>query len=217
MDHAQALQLASGLRSFLERGCLQIEIAGSVRREKPEPHDVELVAIPRIEERDARDLFNMQVGTHKVNLFEIRLIELLDECEWEFDPVLKRNGPHYKRLRHVRTGICADVFLTTPAGWGGAMAIRTGPPDFSHALVTLARRQRKHVADGYLIHGHSKPAKETTAGWVEHDCPKGASCPLILPTPTEEAFFDKLGLPWCEPKDRTAEWLWAEAKRKVMA
>jgi len=208
MNHRDASQLASGLRLALEPGCKRIEIAGSVRREKPDPHDLELVAIPRIEERDARDLFNMQVGTHKVNLFEIRLIELLDECEWEFDPVLKRNGPHYKRLRHVRTEICADVFLTTFAGWGGALAMRTGPADFSQGLVTLALRQRKHVADGYLIHGHMKP---------ESRCPKGSSCSLIIPTLTEEAFFQALGLPWCEPKDRTAEWLWAEAKRKVMA
>jgi DNA polymerase/3'-5' exonuclease PolX len=208
MDHAQALRLAIGLRLALEPGCTRIEIAGSVRRLKPEPHDLEIVAIPKIEEREARDLFGGQVGVHRVNVFEIVLAELLARGEWEFDPLLKRNGPKYKRLRHVASGMCCDVFLATPAGWGGALAIRTGPADFSQGLVTLARRQRKHVADGYLVHGHMK---------AEGGCPKGSSCPLIIPTLEELDFLGALGLPWCEPRDRTAEWLWAEAKRKVVA
>jgi DNA polymerase/3'-5' exonuclease PolX len=204
MDHAQALQLAIGLRLALEPGCERISVAGSVRRLKPEPHDLELVAIPKIEEREARDLFGGQVGVHRVDVFEIALADLLARGEWKFDPILKRNGPKYKRLREERTGICADIFLTTPAGWGGALAIRTGPAGFSQALVTLALRQRKHVADGYLIHGHMKS---------ETGCPKGSSCSLIIPTFDEVAFFGALGLPWCEPRDRTAEWLWAEAKK----
>jgi len=207
MNHAQALQLASGLRLALEPGCERIEIAGSVRREKPDPHDLELVAIPKSTFVEAGNLFG-EMSHIEYDEFEPALQHLLEVGQWEFDPVLKRNGPHYKRLRHVRTEICADIFLTTPAGWGGALAIRTGPADFSQGLVTVALRQRKHVADGYLIHGHMKP---------ESGCPKGSSCSLIIPTPTEEAFFQALGLPWCEPKDRTAEWLWAEAKKKVMA
>jgi len=200
-------QLAEGLKLFLEPGCEQIEIAGSVRREKPDPHDLELVVIPKSTFVEAGNLFG-EMGHIEYDDFEPALDQLLEAGQWEFDPVLKRNGPRYKRLRHVRTGISADVFLTTLAGWGGALAIRTGPADFSQGLVTLALRQRKHVADGYLIHGHMK---------AESGCPKGSRCPLIIPTVDEVAFFSALGLPWCEPKDRTAEWLWAEAKKKVMA
>ena len=105
--------------------------------------------------------------------------------------------------------MACDLFLTTARGWGGALAIRTGPAEFSQALVTLALRQRKCVADGYLLHGHPRFAKG--------GCSRGALCPLILPTPEETDFLSALGLPWCEPRDRTAEWLWAEARRKVLA
>jgi len=207
MDHEQALQLAIGLRLALAPGCTRIEIAGSVRREKPEPHDLEIVAIPRTEFVQTGNLFG-EMSELELDHFEPALQAVLERGRWEFDPVLKRNGPKYKRLWHVGEGIAADLFLTTPAGWGGALAIRTGPADFSQGLVTLALRQRKHIADGYLVHGHMK---------AEGGCPKGSSCPLIIPTLTEEAFFQALGLPWCEPKERMAEWLWTEAKRKVVA
>ena len=93
------------------------------------------------------------------------------------------------RLRAIAWGTVAGAL----AGWGGALAIRTGPAEFSQGLVALALRQGKHVADGYLIHGHPK---------TEGGCPKGSRCPLILPTLTEEAFFSALGLQWCEPRHR---------------
>jgi len=206
MDLEHARQLAVALSLALEPGCERINVAGSVRREKPEPHDLEIVAIPRIERVSTGNLFG-EMSELEVDHFEPALNAVLEAGLWEFDPVLKRNGPRYKRLREVRTGMCCDVFLATYAGWGGAMVIRTGPADFSHDLVTLALRQRKHVADGYLVHGHMKS---------ENGCPKGSSCPLIIPTLDELAFFGALGLPWCEPKDRTAEWLWAEAKKRAV-
>jgi DNA polymerase/3'-5' exonuclease PolX len=208
MNLDQALQLAIELRLSLEPGCQRIEIAGSVRRGKPEVKDIEIVAIPIIEVREARNLFNEEVGEHRVNLLEVALADLVDGPVWGLDPKLRRNGDRYKRLWNMPEAIAVDLFITTPAGWGGAMAIRTGPADFSQGLVTLALRQRKHVADGYLVHGHMK---------AEAGCPKRSSCPLIIPTLTEEAFFQALGLPWCEPKDRTVKWLWAEAKRKAVA
>ena len=86
--------------------------------------------------------------------------------------------------------------MTTARGWGGALAIRTGPAEFSQALVTLALRQGKHVADGYLIHGHPK---------LDGGCLKGANCSLILPTPEEMNFFAALDLSWIPPRERTPE------------
>ena len=47
MELQQAQALAEELASGLEPGCTRIEIAGSVRRGKPEPHDLEIVAIPK--------------------------------------------------------------------------------------------------------------------------------------------------------------------------
>ena len=209
MDIGKALGIALRLVEDLESGCTRIEIAGSLRRGKPEVKDIEIAAIPRVTIETIEDMFGDSCGTVEVFHFEEHLGNLLDlelGWEWELDPVQRRNGPRYKRLRHKIAGICCDLFLTTERGWGGCLAIRTGPWDFSRALVTLARRQWKHVADGYLVHHHPKP---------KGGCPKGSSCPLIVPTPEEADFFAALDLPWIEPCDRTASWVWEKAKERV--
>src|SRR3990170_321583 len=207
MELQQARALADALAEALRPGCERISVAGSVRRGKFEVHDLEIVAIPRSEFVSTGNLFG-EMSELEIDHFEPTLRDVLDGGRWMFDHLLKRNGPRYKRLRETRTGMCCDVFLATPAGWGGALAIRTGPAEFSQALVTLALRQGKHVAGGYLIHSHSK---------LGAGCPKGSNCPLIIPTPEETDFLAALGLPWCEPRDRTAEWLWTEAKNKALA
>jgi DNA polymerase/3'-5' exonuclease PolX len=195
MDLQQARALADELAEALSPGCERVSVAGSVRRGKPEVHDLEIVAIPRSEFVATGNLFG-EMSELEIDHFGPTLREVLDSGRWMFDHVLKRNGPRYKRLRDERTGVCCDLFLATPAGWGGALAIRTGPSDFSQALVTLALRQGKHVADGYLIHGHPKP---------DRGCPAGAACPLIVPTPEETDFLSALGLPFLAPEHRTIE------------
>jgi DNA polymerase/3'-5' exonuclease PolX len=196
MKYWLALDLINALIADIRDGCDRIEEAGSVRRRKDDCRDLEIVAIPRLERQEQIDLFGESRGFDEMNLLEERLRDLFDGGQWELDPDLKRNGPRYKRLRHVSEAIAADLFLTTVRGWGGALAIRTGPADFSQALVTLALRQGKHVADGYLIHGHPKP---------DRGCPAGAACPLIVPTPEETDFLNALGVPFLAPEHRTVE------------
>ena len=210
MKHPKALQLAQEFLFVIEPVCEQIQIAGSLRREKPEVKDIEIVAIPRIKIQTTKDLFDQVTEEREVSFLENHLFDLIHEnsgWDWGLDGELKRNGPRYKRFRHELTDICLDLFITTKAGWGGALAIRTGPADFSKALVTLALRQRKHVADGYLIHQHRKSRK---------GCAKGAACHLIMPTPTEEDFFAALILPWVNPQGRTEKWVWEQAKTRVI-
>lgn len=46
MKHSEALAVAEALRDYLAPACVRIEIAGSIRREKPEVKDIELVCEP---------------------------------------------------------------------------------------------------------------------------------------------------------------------------
>jgi len=48
MDHAQALTIAEQCRKALAPYCERIEIAGSIRRGKPQVKDIELVAMPKM-------------------------------------------------------------------------------------------------------------------------------------------------------------------------
>jgi len=208
MKRAMALSIAQNLVEEISPVCDRIQIAGSLRREKHEVKDIEIVAIPAMGETHVIDMFGNILESKKCSTLDTLLdFNLGQEAfAWEKDEELKRWGPRYKRLRHRETGICCDLFFTTERGWGGCLAIRTGPWDFSRALVTLARRQGKHVADGYLIHHHPKP---------KCGCSKGAGCPLIVPTPEEADFFAEIDLPWIEPVERAASWVWEKAKKRI--
>lgn len=204
-----AYEIARSLVNDLVSVCDRITIAGSIRRGVPEVKDIEIVAVPRVTVDVVQDMFGHEIDSFEILHLENHLGDLFDlelGWNWEIDPDQPKNGPRQKRLRHKRTGICCDFFLTTDRGWGGCLAIRTGPWEFSKALVTIARRQRKHVADGYLIHQHTKP---------KNGCSKGPACPLIIPTPEEADFFAALGLPWIEPSERMAKWAWQKAKENV--
>ncbi|MDP2873417.1 MAG: hypothetical protein Q8P31_12890, partial [Bacillota bacterium] len=47
MELQKARVIAEELKMLLEPGCARIEIAGSIRRRKPDPGDIELLFIPK--------------------------------------------------------------------------------------------------------------------------------------------------------------------------
>lgn len=205
----EATAVAQEFVADISSKCRRIQIAGSIRRVMLFVKDIEIVAIPWLGEHIIeRDLFGVEIGeSYRGGLEDYIALGLAHGgWTWELDPIVRRNGPRYKRLRHIESGICCDLFLTSPRGWGGALAIRTGPADFSRALMILAKRRNKHVADGYLLHAHPKP---------DRGCPKGATCPLIIPTLEESDFLEALGLPWVEPESRSEAWLWETVKRET--
>lgn|SRR3990172_3077140 len=140
---AQAKRIVELLRPF----CQRVEIAGSIRRRKPEVGDIEIVAIPH----QALDMF----GTPKTNEHE------LNSMAWSMLGRVIKDGNKYKQVE-LKEGINLDLFIVTPpAQWGVQFLIRTGPAEYSHKFVT--RRQsggmlpsNLKVKDGAIWHGLQK-------------------------------------------------------------
>lgn len=211
--------LADSLVEQLRNACVRLEIAGSIRRAKPQPNDIEIVGIPSTGVYEVRDMFSVVTATHTVNHLDDALETLMAGGEWAFDTETKRNGPRYKRLRYtpnspatrfVFESVACDLFITDQRRWGLIYAIRTGPGDYSKALVSYARRQAMFVSDG-LLHNH--PPLGYTADGGSLPCPAGDACPQIIPTPEEQDVFDALGLPWLEPHQRNANLFYASMPR----
>jgi len=127
------LEIANELVEILRPGCERIEIAGSIRRGKVNPKDIEIVAIPRFTEDADRDMFGNEYNPRRVNWLEANIFTAL-ETGWGFDIAVRRNGSHYKRLMH-HSGIACDLFITDARRWGAIYTIRTGPGQFSQMLV----------------------------------------------------------------------------------
>lgn len=193
VPYAEALRRALTLTGALDSACERLEVAGSLRREKPEVHDIELVAMTRLEERPGDDLWSTD-ATH--DLLEERIAELLaarflearqvanNRADGSVD-VTTKLGPAFKAL--VYRGIPVDLFVVRPpASWGCIYALRTGPGDWNTKLVTDCKAIGRRVAGGQV-------ERWSYRGWVP------------VPTPEEADFFRELGQPWVEPPERHVE------------
>lgn len=121
----QADRLKEALRPFMTR----IEVAGSVRRCKPQVHDIELVAI-----RNKDRLFDLAAEFRKPGWKAIK------------------GGAGGKMIQFSRTPYSdqLDLFFATERNWGFILAIRTGSADFSKHLACEWVKKGYHGRDGML-------------------------------------------------------------------
>lgn len=143
---------ARALRDLLAPACERIEVAGSIRRGKPDVKDAEIVAIPRITHVVRQGLFGPEVKTARSDLWDLvdRLVagpEPLDR----HPPTNGRAaswGDRYRKL--VWDGLPVDLFTAHADNWGAIALIRTGPADFSQAWVTEIRRHGYRMEGGVV-------------------------------------------------------------------
>jgi DNA polymerase (family 10) len=182
--------IAEEARALLAPACERLEIAGSIRRKRPDVGDVELVAIPKT--APARlDLFGAAAGER--DLLHERCERLLEAgiLAHRLRSDGKRAfGPRFMRLiyRGPAGALPLDLFaVVRPAQWGPIFAIRTGPAGFANRLVASRAR---YPGWGLM-----------PAGMREQD---GAlwDGSRLLATPEEEDFFAALGLEWLPPEQR---------------
>ncbi len=180
MQLARAKELGTVLMLLLsESGTVeQIQLAGSIRRCQPFVKDIEIVVQPFPDAGSPGLAFS-------------RWIEgAVDDPDTPLakDGVTKRWGEKYKRLRW--RGEAVDLFVVTPpAQWGAILALRTGPADFSRALVT-GRKWGGAMPSGL------KQELGRLVAWGQ-----GEERPIE--TPTEQEYFHALDLPWIKPEERT--------------
>ena len=188
---ADAERLAGELVRFLGRVCERIEVAGSIRRQRPEVGDIELVAVPKLVAAPGQvDLFGVQVAQGKpVDMLDMLARSWIDGGA--FGLRLDVNGrsavgEKYKRLTYEGVGL--DLFSVVPGGtaqFGVIFTIRTGSAEFSHRLVT------PRLEGGWLPSGQRV---RDGAIW------DGAT---VLDTPDEAAVFAIIGAPYLAPEKRT--------------
>lgn len=199
---------AEALVAALAPACERIEIAGSIRRKRPDPSDIELVAIsktvqweapgdqavlfggapPRPDHlaiwyaisalRNERD----EKGTARVVPLKPGTKELIADPNFDRKQTTETR---YLRLHLPRIQAEVDLFLTRPDAWGAIFAIRTGSARFSAAMV---RRFTKLSGGGHFTDGRL----------VLRDG-------MALETPEEADVFRACRMKWLEPEDRLDE------------
>lgn len=153
----------------------RVEVAGSVRREKSEVGDLEIVARAGREYNEC----SMHGVLEQLHIERGQPNRAGARAPW--------GGRYYRGVARVTDGleVGVDLFVVyPPAEWGPIYAIRTGSAAFSQAVVTRLHRYGFECRDGRL----------TRRGG-------GAT----VPCPSEEVFFSAARLPWIPPSLRTID------------
>lgn len=169
-----AQTIANRVYSRLAPYCSRIDIAGSIRRERPEVGDIEIVCIP-LTVRYAIDLFQGEGQTMRSPEY----CQIVDQ--WE---KVKGSPSDKYTQRIVHEGeqtIKLDIFTAIPENYGLILAIRTGSADYARRVLAATWKQR-----GY----HSRN------GLLRDEADK------IYPIATERDLFELLDLPYVSPAER---------------
>jgi DNA polymerase/3'-5' exonuclease PolX len=201
MNYTYAKQIGEYLCKELEEVCLPgyCQIAGSVRREKADCGDLELVVIP------IPGAPRPEFGQKRP--FTSHLERVLAGLEWSKRLGMRiKDGPKYKQIviptenYGIKTlnGFYLDLFIVRPETWGVLFTLRTGCAEFSMKCVT----PRNY--GGYLPND-CKVEDGRVWRYAQGDfCAPGAKG-FALNTPEECDFLELLRLGWVEPRERTKE------------
>lgn len=137
---------AEELVHILGPHCHQIEIAGSIRREVPLVHDIDLVVWPIFQETGQMDMFSNQPGTEPLRL--IKAIEANPETSG-----FGSNRQCAKLLSFEFRGLPVEIYLTDPDGsnWAALLQMRTGSEAFNIRLASRAKEMGLKYRAGYGI------------------------------------------------------------------
>ncbi len=201
MNLPEAKQIAENLVEDMNLYCEKIIIAGSIRRGKADVKDIEIVAVAKysIETETTDNLFEPYKQVSKNLLYDWAVKQ--DLVMWikpgtskiiAWQP--KADGKYWRGLIHftkienhqtIGDSIKLDLFLAAAANFGVIQVIRTGPAEFSQALVSVIKNRTPfRVAEGNL----------TIA-------PTGE----FIPCETEEDFFKNAGLKFVPVEKRSSE------------
>lgn len=131
MKLSEAQQIAQKVLEQLKPYCEKCEIAGSIRRQKPEVKDIEIVCIPK---------------PYETGLFESGIATIVNQ--WQ---KVKGELPCKYTQRILPEGIKLDLFFAEPGNFGAIYLIRTGDWEFSKKFMGVILPMHGYKQqDGYV-------------------------------------------------------------------
>ena len=134
MELCRARAIAEEIMGLLDGSCDRKEIAGSIRRRKPDVGDIEILCIPRFD--GGADSLDRRV---QGLMFQGVLIYRLNKLG------RKVYGPKNKLMLHVPSRIGVDIFSTAEECWPVSLVVRTGGKVTNQRIATAAIRKDWHL------------------------------------------------------------------------
>lgn len=172
MKLRDAQVIAEMILGTLTPHCDRISVAGSVRRQKPEVKDIEIVCIPKT--APAVGLFG--------DLSNVERTQGFVDAVRSLGRIIKGNPIDGRYIQVSSPGaVQIDIFTASRDNWGLILAIRTGSADYSHHILAKGWASRGYKAENGMLHNR-------------------VGTPIV--TPEEKDVFKIAMVPWTEPRQR---------------
>ena len=173
----EAEVLAQKVIEVLTPLCDRVEVAGSIRRKKPQVNDIDIVAIPRPKKGPRVSAFG-PLAVYEVGDVWSRLMpEALAKEPLKL--IRLQAGPELMRFTSDN-GLQVDVYRARPETWGIMLLVRTGSKEHNVKLCILAHEK------GMMLSAKEGVFKDGK----------------VIASRTEEEIFAALELDYVEPRDR---------------
>lgn len=195
MNHSQAKDIAVKICYQLQPFCDKINLAGSIRRMKPEVKDIEIICLPKKETVCQDNLFgDTSEGLQFVNEEFIRTVNGLGR-------VIK-GKPTGKMVQIELPEIMLDLFIPDDFDYYRQYSIRTGSREYSQFTIAAGWLKIGWCGSDKGLRKQSDcRASKGPDGKMKWTCiNKEAELPPVWDS--EKSFFDFIKVPWINPKAR---------------
>lgn len=197
MELTKARNIATGVIEQLRPYSLKIGIAGSIRRERTEVKDIEIVCLPAYRAEDLIDLFG---GQSTLTLVSIDFVKAINNA----GTVIKGKPDGRYMQVGLPQGILMDLFLPAPDDYFRQLAIRTGSREYVINNIAAAWNRLGWCGSdqGLRLKKDCKEIREHPSCKPIWKClnPSAEKPPVWQ---TEGEFFQWLRVPCVMPKLRT--------------
>jgi DNA polymerase/3'-5' exonuclease PolX len=193
----QADKLAHRVLEKLQPFSDRIHIAGSIRREKFEVKDIEIVCQPNYVDGAQGSFFADTVAEMVISQNYVQVIKSLGRI------IKGKPDGRYMQIE-LPQKINVDLFMPDPVDYYRQFAIRTGSSEYSHKTIAAGWLKKGWCGSdmGLRLQSDCRIVTHYPTGKSEWHCvnPNGERPPVWN---SEPEFFNWIGVPWIMPKLRT--------------
>lgn len=196
MRYNQAKELAINVGNRLLPFCTRLNIAGSIRRQKPDVKDIEIICLPRHIDGAQESLFGDVTIEKVISKNFVEVIRALGKVVKG-----KPDGRHMQIELPQRINL--DLFMPKPDDYFRQYAIRTGSADYAARTIAAAWKRNGWCGSDQGLRLQSDCVEHKQADgkskWVCIN-PEAKAPPIWQ---SEQEFFEWLSVPYIMPKLRS--------------
>lgn len=192
----QAKELAVAVGKRLQPFTTRINIAGSIRREKPDVKDIEIICLPRYIDGTQGGLFIDVPPAQVISPNFVQTVKALGK-------VIKGMPDGRYMQIELPQRINVDLFMPDPVDYFRQYAIRTGSAEYAHKTIAASWLKKGWCGSNLGLRRveDCKAAMDPISQKWKWTClnPNGERPPIWN---SEQEFFDWIGVPYIAPKMR---------------